>query len=263
MPIAKTLSIIGSMTIRPISEIGRFSIFMTEAFKRTVFPPVSFLLLLRQLEFVGNRSLGICMIAAVMIGAVFGLILGDIFRTFGAESMIGAAAGVALSKELAPVFSGFIVTARAGSAMAAEIATMRVNEQIDAMRVMAVSPHGYLVAPRVVASVIMLPLLNCIFVLTGVTSAVFTGIAFFDIDIGTCIEKMRGMVQINYVFQGMFKAMIFGLIISSVGCYKGFFAGGGAKGVGRATTEAVVLSLVAILISDYFISYFQSDQISF
>lgn len=259
MPVVRSLSFIGTMTMRPVVEVGRFSIFIGEVLKRSIFPPVSLKLLARQLEFVGNRSLGISVIAAVMIGAVFGLILGDIFRTFGAESMIGAAAGVALTKELAPVFSGFLVTARAGSAMAAEIATMRVNEQIDAMRVMAVNPHGYLVAPRVLASLIMLPLLNCIFVLTGVTSAILTGIIFFDIDMGTCIEKMRGMVRYNYIFQGMFKAAVFGIIISSVGCYKGFFAGGGAKGVGRATTEAVVLSLVAILISDYFISYFQSD----
>jgi len=261
MPVIKSLSLIGSFTIRPVSELGRFSIFMGETIKSSFFPPVSPKLLFKHLEFVGNRSLGILVIAAVMIGAVFGLILGDIFRTFGAESMVGAAAGVALTKELAPVFSGFLVTARGGSAMAAEIATMRVNEQIDAMRVMAVSPHSYLVAPRVLASVMMLPLLSCVFVLTGVASAIFTGIIFFDIDIGTCIEKMRGMVRFNFVFQGMFKAAVFGLIISAVGCYKGFFAGGGAKGVGRATTEAVVLSLVAILISDFFISYLQSDLV--
>ena len=112
MPVIRSLSFVGTLTIRPVIEVGRFSLFMGEALKRSFFPPVNFKLLVRQLEFVGNRTLGILVIAAVMIGAVFGLILGDIFRTFGAESMIGAAAGVALTKELAPVFSGFLVTAR-------------------------------------------------------------------------------------------------------------------------------------------------------
>jgi len=175
--------------------------------------------------------------------------------------MLGAAAGISLSKELAPVFAGFLVTARAGSAMAAEIATMRVNEQIDAMRVMAVNPHGYLVAPRILAAVIMLPLLTCIFILTGVFTSFLIGITFIDIDVGTFIEKMRWMVKPRFIFQGMTKAAIFGFILAAIGCYKGFYAGGGAKGVGRATTEAVVISLVAILVSDYFISYLQFDQV--
>ncbi len=213
------------------------------------------------MEFVGNRSLGITIISATMIGAVFGMILGDIFRTFGAESMLGAAAGIALSKELAPVFCGFLVTARAGSAMAAEIATMRVNEQIDAMRVMAVNPYGYLVAPRILAAALMMPLLTCIFILTGVVASFFVGVSFFDIDIGTFIEKLRWMVKPQFIIQGMEKGAVFGVILASIGCYKGFYAGGGAKGVGRATTEAVVFSLVAIMVIDFFISYLQFDKV--
>lgn len=249
-----------SIAAKPIQAIGSYTLFLTESLKRCVFPPVKMTLLFRQLEFVGNRSFGIIVISATMVGAIFGLILGDIFRTFGAESMLGAAAGIALSKELAPVFTGFLVTARAGSSMAAEIATMRVNEQIDAMRVMAVNPYGYLVAPRILGGVFMMPLLAAIFILSGVFAAMLTGVVFFDIDLGTFFEKLRWMVKPRYIFQGMIKAAIFGAILSSIGCYKGFFAGGGAKGVGRATTEAVVLSLVAIVVSDYFISYLQFDK---
>jgi phospholipid/cholesterol/gamma-HCH transport system permease protein len=261
VPIAKTISAIGELAINPINAIGRYTLFMGVSLKRCVVPPVQGFLLFRQMEFVGNKSFGIIVISAVMIGAVFGLILGDIFRTFGAESMLGAAAGISLSKELAPVFAGFLVTARAGSAMAAEIATMRVNEQIDAMRVMAVNPYGYLVAPRVVAGMLMLPLLTCIFILTGVFTSFVIGIAFFDIDVGTFFEKMRWMVRPRYIFQGMEKGAVFGVILTSIGCYKGFYAGGGAKGVGRATTEAVVISLVAILVTDYIISYLQFDSV--
>lgn len=235
--------------------------FIGEALRGIAYPPLQIPLLMKQFEFVGNKSLGIMIISAVLIGAVFGLILGDIFQTFGAESMLGAAAGIALSKELAPIFAGFLVTARGGSSMAAEIATMRVNEQIDAMRVMAVNPYGYLVTPRIIASVVMLPLLTCVFIAVGVASSFLAGITFFDIDIGTYVEKMRWMVKIRFIFQGLVKAAVFGFIISSIGCYKGFFAKGGAKGVGKATTEAVVYSLVTILIADYFLSYLQMDRI--
>ena len=254
-------SFVQEFAIRPITGIGRYTTFMGHAVGRCFMPPVSFRLLLRQMEFVGNRSLGIVSISAVMIGTIFGLILGNIFRKFGAESMLGAAAGIALTKEMAPIMCGFLVTARAGSAMAAEIATMRVNEQIDAMRVMAVNPYSYLVAPRIVAALLVMPLLAGVFILIGVGASFFTGVVFYDVDIGTFIEKMRWMVKMRYVFQGMEKAAVFGVILASIGCFKGFFAGGGAKGVGKATTEAVVTSLVAILISDYFISYLQFDKV--
>jgi len=261
MAFQRAIATVGGLAIRPVNAIGKFTVFLGQGLKRIVMPPVRLRLLARQMEFVGNKSFYIIVISATMIGAVFGLILGDIFRTFGAESMLGAAAGIALSKELAPVFSGFLVTARAGSSMAAEIATMRVNEQIDAMRVMAVNPHGYLVAPRVAAGILMLPLLTCVFILTGVFAAFCTGVAFFDIDVGTFIEKMRWMVKPRYIFQGMQKGAVFGGVLTAIGCYKGFFAGGGAKGVGRATTDAVVTSLVAILVLDYFISYLQFDKV--
>ncbi len=257
LPIAE----VQQMLVRPISQFGRFTIFFTQAIKRCFVPVVSPELLIRQLEFVGNRSFGIVLIAAVMIGAIFGLILGDMFRPFGAESMLGAAAGIALPKELAPVVCAMLVTARAGSSMAAEIATMRVNEQIDAMRVMAVDPISYLVAPRVIAGFIMVPLLTAIFILTGVFSSFLIGVAFFDIDVGTFMEKMRWMVKFRYIIQGMEKAAVFGISLTAIGCYKGFYAGGGAKGVGRATTEAVVISLVAIVIADLFVSYLQFEPV--
>ncbi len=258
--LTRSISLFGELVIRPVTNVGKYVTFFGVSVQRVFYPPVRWKLLFRQLEFVGNKSFGIVIISAAMIGAVFGLILGDIFRTFGAESMLGAASGIALAKELAPVMTGFLVTARAGSSMAAEIATMRVNEQIDAMRVMAVNPYGYLVAPRIAGAILMLPLLCCVFILTGVFMSFVVGVTFFDIDVGTFFEKMRWLVKPKYILQGMEKAAIFGAILSSVGCYKGFYAGGGAKGVGKATTDAVVMSLVAILVVDYFISFLQYDK---
>ncbi len=252
------LSRISSM--RLITMFRGILFFVVETLQRTVSPRIKFSLLLKQMEFVGNRSVAVVLMAGMMIGAVFGLQFGEIFKIFGAESLIGASAAYALCRELAPVICAFLVTARGGSAMAAEIATMRVNEQIDAMQVMAVNPYNYLVAPRVWASVLMLPLLTILFVIAGVISAYTLGIIIYDVDQGIFMAKIQQIVKPLYVWQGLEKAAIFGAVLSLTGCYKGFHAAGGAKGVGRATTQAVVVSLVSILILDFFISYIQYNQ---
>lgn len=253
----RVLSLVGSAALKPVSQIGRFTMFSWEALRRIFLPPVNLELMLRQMEFVGNRSLGVALMAGTMVGAIFGFQLGEIFRIFGAESMIGAAAGFTLSKELAPVVGAMLVTGRAGSAMAAEIATMRVNEQIDAMRVMAVNPYSYLIAPRVCASILVMPLIAALFIISGVTAAFVIAVYFYGVGAGVFFDKILWIVEPKHVFQGLQKAAIFGAIFSLVGCYQGFFARGGAKGVGRATTAAVVISLVTILIVDFIVSYFQ------
>jgi len=258
--VERTVQLLGAAVSKPVTGLGSYTIFLYESIRRFFWPPLSFQLVVKQMEFVGNRSFWIMVLAGTMVGAVFGLQFGEIFRIFGAEGMIGAAAAFALSKELAPVIGSFLVTARAGSSMAAEIATMRVNEQIDAMRVMAVNPYSYLVAPRLLGSVVMMPLLTCVFTLAGVIAAYLIGVALYDVDVGVFFDKIRWIVEPRHIIQGMEKAAIFGAIFASVGCYKGFNAKGGAKGVGRATTEAVVISLVAILISDFFISWMQFDK---
>lgn len=254
---ATIIRAIGRMTIAPVTVVGSFTMFLLEGLKRIFIPPVNPKLLLQQMEFVGNRSFSIIILASIMVGAIFGFQLGEIFRIFGAESMIGAAAGFALSRELAPMVGAFLVTGRAGSSMAAELATMRVNEQIDAMRVMAVNPYYYLVAPRLLASMIMMPILVVFFIIAGVFSSFFVGVWFYDVDVADFINKIQWIVDSEDIFSGIQKAVAFGLIFSAIGCYQGFFARGGAKGVGRATTKAVVISYVSILVADYFITYLQ------
>lgn len=251
------ITAIGRFAIGPVTTVGAYAIFLGNALRRIVHPPVNTRLLLQQMEFVGNRSFSIIVLAAIMVGGIFGFQLGEIFRIFGAESMIGAAAGFALSRELAPLVGAFLVTGRAGSAMAAELASMRVNEQIDAMRVMAVNPYHYLVAPRVLASMLMMPILVMFFVMAGVLSSFLVGVMFYGIDIADFINKIQWIVGGDDLWAGAQKAIAFGLIFSSVGCFQGFFASGGAKGVGRATTRAVVISYVAILVCDYIITYLQ------
>lgn len=239
----------------------RYLKFTYSAFRQIFIPPVDLKLVVAQMEFVGVRSFGIIVLAAIMVGGVFGIQFGYIFRTFGVESLIGAAATFALSKELAPVLGSFLVTGRAGSAMAAEIANMKINEQLDAMRVMAVNPIGYLATPRILASILMVPLLAAFFILIGVLSAYTVGVLLFEIDKGIFIDKIRWINKPRDIMEGLEKAAIFGAIYSSICCYKGFYATGGARGVGRATTNAVVISLVVILVSDYFLSYLQMRKI--
>jgi len=253
----RSISALGAFSLGPIEGFGKFVVFNFETLRRTFYPPVSLILLIRQLEFVGNRSFAVIVLAGVMVGGIFGFQLGEIFRIFGAESMMGAAAAYTLSREMAPVVGAFLVAGRAGSAMAAEIAIMRVNEQIDAMGVMAVNPYNYLIAPRVLASLIMMPLLTSIFVISGVFTSFIVGINFYDVDVGRFIERISWVVEPNDVFQGLQKAVVFGLILSTISCYKGFFATGGAKGVGQATTSSVVASFVLILVSDFLITYLQ------
>ena len=257
MNAAGIITEIGRITVKPISGIGVFVLFVNHGIVKIFVPPVNPRLLIAQMEFVGNRSFTIIVLAGAMVGGIFGFQLGEIFKIFGAESMIGAAAGFALSRELAPMIGAFLVTGRAGSAMAAELASMRVNEQIDALRVMAVNPYSYLVSPRLLGAVIMMPILTVFFIIAGVLMAFLVGISFYHVDVADFIEKIKWIVSGEDIFSGMFKAAVFGLVFSSIGCYQGFYASGGAKGVGRATTIAVVTSYVVILIFDYVITYIQ------
>ncbi len=214
-------------------------------------------LIFRQLEFVGNKSSLIIFIASLFVGAVLGLQLGVIFKLFSAEGLMGAATGKSLAIELGPVMCGFIVTGRAGAAMAAEIATMRVNEQIDAMEAMGINPISYLVVPRVIASLLMMPLLSGIFLFVGVVGCYFVALTFYQVDTLTFMRQLKWIVEWQDVIKGLEKAAVFGFIFSSIACYKGFRAKGGAKGVGEATTIAVVNSLLSLLIADFIITLFQ------
>lgn len=242
---------------RIIQVLGVYLLFVAASLKRCVHPPINRKLLFAQMEFVGNRSLLITSLAGMMVGGIFGFQLGDIFRIFGTTSLIGASTGFALARELAPLVGSFLVTARAGSAMAAEIASMKVNEQIDAMKVMAVDPLAYLIAPRILASVLMMPLISSIMVFSGVITAFLVGTLFFQVDLADFFAKIEWIVDLEDLLMGMQKAALFGFVLSSIGCFQGYYAQGGAKGVGQSTTRAVVASYVAILILDFFITYVQ------
>jgi phospholipid/cholesterol/gamma-HCH transport system permease protein len=176
------------------------------------------------------------------------------FRLFSAESMVGSTVALGMTRELGPVLTSLMVTARAGSAMAAELGTMRVTEQIDALYVMAANPVKHLIVPRVAAGVVMLPVLTVVSDFVGILGGYFVGVILLNINSGIFVKNIWRYLDLDDIFNGLIKAAVFGLILSLVGCYKGFNTTGGAEGVGKATTEAVVLASITILISDYFLT---------
>lgn len=257
MPLVPLTNFIGGLVGTTINVLGNYILFIAQSSVRIFHPPINVRLLLAQVEFVGSRSFVIAVMAGVMIGGIFGFQLGEIFGIFGAQSLIGASTGFALARELAPIVGAFLVTARAGSAMAAEIASMKVNEQIDSMRVMSVDPFSYLMAPRILGSVVAMPIIAVLMVFAGVVTSFVVGVSFYSIDVADFFAKLEWIVDTEDLFMGMQKAALFGFVFSSIGCFEGYRARGGAKGVGRATTQAVVTSYVAILVLDFFITYIQ------
>ena len=242
------LGMLGKIILLGVNDLGRLLIFTYETCRWIFSRPFRVNLIFRQLEFVGNKSSLIIVIAALFVGAVLGLQLGVIFRLFSAEGLMGAATGKSLAIELGPVMCGFIVVGRAGAAMAAEI---------DAMEAMGVNPISYLVFPRVLASIIMMPILAGLFLFVGVIGCYFIAILLYHVDTMTFMQQLRWIVHWDDVVKGLQKAAYFGFIFSIIACYKGFSAKGGAKGVGQATTVAVVNSLLGILVADFLITLIQ------
>jgi phospholipid/cholesterol/gamma-HCH transport system permease protein len=217
-------------------------------------PPFKLRNIFKQMEFVGVKSIFVVVLTGTFTGMVMALQGYHGFRMFSAESLVGGTVALGMTRELGPVLTSLMVTARAGSAMAAELGTMRVTEQIDALYVMAANPVKHLIVPRVIAGVLMVPLLTVVSDFTGILGGYFVGVHILGINSGIFIKNITRLVELNDIYNGLVKAACFGLILSLIGCYKGFNTYGGAEGVGRATTEAVVLASISILISDYFLT---------
>jgi len=245
---------IGQSTLNIVEGTGKAALLFIETLIWTIRPPYRIRLLFQAMEFVGVGSLFIVLLTGLFTGAVFALQGAGAFRLFNAESLVGPTVGISLARELAPVLTGLMVAGRAGSGIATELGTMRVTEQIDALYTMAVNPVQYLVVPRFLAGLIMAPALCALFTLIGMVGCYFVGVVLLRIDQGIFIEQTRWIVDPDDLTSGMIKAVVFGGILTMVGCYKGFYASGGARGVGLATTQSVVGSSVLILVADYFLT---------
>jgi phospholipid/cholesterol/gamma-HCH transport system permease protein len=246
-------SIVGilDMAEELLSEIGLVLMFLGEFLYWAIRPPFRIQETFRQLDFVGTQSILLIVMTGAFTGMVSVLQGYNAMSRYGAESLVGAATALALARELGPVLTGLMVVGRVGSAMTAELGSMRNTQQIDALLSMAVAPVQYLVCPRIIAASIAMPFLSAIFAFSGMIGAYIMSVEYLHIDAGAFMSAVRDYVTSSDVTQGLIKAAAFGLILSLVACFKGFNAGGGARGVGVATTKSVVLSSVLILFSDY------------
>jgi phospholipid/cholesterol/gamma-HCH transport system permease protein len=217
-------------------------------------PPFRFSQVLAAMDFIGYQSIFIVALTGTFSGMVVALQTTYALRAFSAEGRVGGIVAVSLSREVAPVFSAIMVTARAGSAMAAELGNMRVTEQVDAIATMGVSPIQYLLSPRLLAAVVMVPLLCVLYTSVGMMGAYLVAIVLLGGDPGVFMQSVRDFAVPKDLFMGISKACIFGFIISSISCRHGFFASGGARGVGVATTNAVVESCVTVLVANYLLT---------
>lgn len=233
------------------SEVGGIWVMLMDAAYWTFRRPFRFGAIFQQMEFIGVKSLWVVIVTGGFTGMVFALQTYYGFRRFSSEGLVGTTVALSMTRELGPVLTGLMVTGRAGSAIAAELGSMRVSEQIDALTVMALSPIKYLVVPRVVAAVLMLPILTVIADFTGIVGGYFVGVKLLGINEGVFVGRMVKYVELGDIYNGLAKSACFGLILALISCYKGFYTSGGAQGVGRATTEAVVMASIVILISDY------------
>lgn len=207
-----------------------------------------------QLYSIGVLSLPLVGIVSLFVGMVLMVQLVPEFRQFGAESLAGGAIGVAICRELGPTLTGIIIAGRIGSAIAAEIGSMKVTEQVDALDVMAIDPLVYLVAPRLLAAMIMLPLLTVLSDFLGIVGGYLIGVNALGVVSGSFFQNLSMFVTPADVFIGLLKTVVFGMIIAYVACYKGLYVKGGSEGIGKNTTSAVVLSIMLILISDFFMT---------
>ena len=209
---------------------------------------------IRQIAYLGAETVPVVVITAIFTGGVIALQTYSTFSRFNAEVLIGAVVAISMGRELGPALASLMVVARVGSAMTANIGTMRITQQIDALEVMGINPIKYLVAPRIFAGVVGVPLLVIIANVSGILGGWFVAVKLFGVNEYLFWEKMKDLTQLYDFIGGLYKSVAFGLIISSVSCYFGFYTKGGTEGVGRATTNSVVVSSMLILISDYFLT---------
>jgi len=237
-----------------IKGAGSMTIMLLTAIRFAFTPPFKLKNIFKQMEFVGVQSLFVVVLTGSFTGMVLALQGYNALNRFGAESLVGPTVALSMARELGPVLTGLMVTGRAGSAMATELGTMRVTEQIDAIETMAINPIKYLVVPRLLAGVLMFPLLTVVTSFVGVVGGYIIGVKMLGINPGVYIGRTIDFVNVQDIFSGLAKSVAFGLITTLVACYHGYYAKGGAEGVGKAATSSVVTASVMILISDYIIS---------
>lgn len=250
----RLLALLGDIIIRFTEETGRILILLGSVLKEMLSPPFEVGNTVKQMYEIGVKSIPVVLITAIFTGMVLALQTFTGFKRFGAESMVGSVVALSMTREMGPVLTGLIVAGRAGAAMAAELGTMRVTEQIDALETLAANPVKYLIVPRFSSSIVILPSLTVLADIIGILGGYLITVGLFGTSSVVYWRRTWDYLYLEDIYNGLIKACLFGAALALISCYKGFYTKGGAEGVGRATTGAVVVSFMTILISDYFLT---------
>ena len=250
------LNSLGKYTISSIQEMGRIGSFFFQGFFLIFTIPIQFSKIIQQIYFIGLKSVFVICLTGAFTGMVLGLQGYYTLSKFGSEGLLGAAVALSLIRELGPVLTAIMVIGRAGSAIAAEIGIMRISEQIDALDTMNINPVRFLVSPRIAASIISFPLLTAMFNVIGIWGGYLSGSLLLGLNKGIYFSRVQSGISMDDLIGCGIKAFVFSIIVATICCFQGFYAhtrseGHGAKGVGFATTSAVVISCVLVLVSDY------------
>jgi len=251
-------SFIGRQVIRWVNNLGAATIFLYLALIKT-FRSKQLPKTIQQLYYIGAKSTTIIMLVSLFTGMVLSIQSYHALVKFGAQGAVGTLVSLSLIRELGPVLTAIMITARAGSAMTAEIGIQRISEQIDALKTMRIDPLRYLISPRVIASIISFPILTTVFDLIGMIGGFVSGVLLLGLNSGVYFHSIQANVEMKDISDGLIKSVVFAVIVSTVCCYQGYYShmrgdSHGAKAVGFATTSAVVISCVVILVSDYVVT---------
>lgn len=245
---------LGHVVLNFLKSTGELGLFAFETLRHCLTPPFYGKAFIKQFVEIGFYSLPVVALTTLFAGMVIALQTYSGFAQFSAEGAVAMVVLVAVTRELAPVMAGLMVAGRIGAAMAAEIGTMRVTEQIDALDTLSTNPFKYLIVPRVVAGILMLPILVLIGDVIGICGGYMIGVSKLDFNASTYLISTWQYLKPMDLISGLTKASVFGFIITLLGCYNGFHSQGGAQGVGQATTNAVVSSSILILIFNYILT---------
>ncbi len=245
---------LGRQTLIFFDALGRFVLFLFQNIVTLFTSRPRIHKFFEHMTMIGVDSLSIILLTGAFSGAVLALQSYIGFKRFGAEEFIGPVVALSLTRELGPVLTGLMVTGRAGSAITAEIGTMQITEQIDALKTLCINVNQYLIVPRILAATIILPFLTLFSMLCGIIGGYMIAVYVLMLNGEQYISGIRTFLELSDITGGLIKASVFGLIMSWVGCYKGYYTTGGAKGVGISTTESVVLGSIMILIANYFLA---------
>ncbi len=254
MAIISAIERFGEYILESITALGNFILFLASALFQLLSPPYKPRLAIRQMRIIGAESFMLIALIGAFTGMVLGLQGYNTLSRFGSEGALGTVVALVLVRDLGPVLAALMIAARAGSAMAAELGSMQATEQVDALTVMAINPVQYLVSPRILAGVISFPLLTSIFDVIGIWGGYVIGVGLMGAPGSSYVNGIAQNMTAHDIETGLYKALVFGVVVTWVCCYKGYHARRMATGVSRATTEAVVLSSVLILAWDYFMT---------